>query len=1553
MVGQIQGFQLAPQQRRLWLLQRDGTRYSAVCAVLLQGELRRERLRTALQTIIERHQALRTTFQRLPGMKLPVQVVDAQGALAWQVVDLGALGTQEQEQRSAQLFDAQHAAFDLARGPLCRAVLIVLGQRRHVLLVGLPSLCADAWTLKNLVQELGPAYAAQVRGGALPAEAAQYLQFAEWQNELLKEADADAGRAYWAQRADAALAALTLPFEATPGAGCFVPAVVAQRISPEVAAQIAAVAQQSSVANVVLACWQTLLWRLTGQPSIVMGAGCDGRAYEELYGAFGLFARWVPIHGRFAPNLRFGDVLQTLTEALAEAYEWQDYFVLERAVADEAEQTPFFGFGFEYEQRAAEQSAAGVTFTVYRQASCFEPFKLKLTCVQADGALSVDFHYDTRFFSSQTVMRLSQHYLQLVAHAVADPTALVSELDILGDAERHRLLIDLNATAADYPRSACIHELFAQQAARTPDAVAIVAGAQSLAYGELNRRANQLAHFLRARGVGPDVIAGLHMQRSPELMIGLLGVLKAGGAYLPLDLEYPPERLAFMMQDSRAPMLLITTHDEGRRTKDEGRVQPVVLHPSAFAGQVVDLHADWALIAREPDTNPPASARPDNLAYVIYTSGSTGAPKGTLIAHRGLVNYLSWCTRAYALAEGTGAPVHSPLGFDLTVTSLFAPLLVGQRVLLLPEDQGIDALGIALLSAHDLSLVKLTPSHLEIINGQAQAKLIAGRTRSIILGGEALWSEHIAFWRTHAPATRLINEYGPTEAVVGCCVYEVPAALPAGAIPIGRPIANTQLYLLDARYQPVPVGVAGELFIGGDGLARGYLGRPDLTAERFVPNPFATPDDDRRPTNDESAARPGVRRPASGVRLYRTGDLARCLPDGDIEYLGRIDQQVKLRGFRIELGEIEALLLQHPAVRESVVIARADASPASGHPEQRLVAYLVLRPGESPTVSELRRFLQTRLPDYMLPSAFVVLAALPLTPNGKLDRRGLPAPDSARPDLDDAFVAPRDRIEEALAAIWATVLRLERVGIHDNFFALGGDSILSIQVIAKAHQAAIHLTPRQMFQHQTIAELAAVADTAAPALAEQGPVSGPVLLTPIQRHFFEQDLPAPQHFNQALLLTPRRPLAAMPLVQALAALLAQHDALRLRFARSDAEWQANNAPHEDQAVFTAISLAQLAAAEQGPALSAAAGELQRQLDLAEGPLLRAALFELGADRQRLLLIVHHLAMDGVSWRVLLDDLQLAYEQLAAGDALTLPPKTTSYQQWAERLASYAQGEALQAERDYWRSFGAQPISALPRDYASGANTVESARTVRVALDAEETRALLQEVPAAYHTQINDALLTALVQAVGGWSGAARLLLDLEGHGREDLFADVDLSRTVGWFTTLYPVLLDVRGAAGPGAALQAVKEQLRAVPQRGIGYGVLRYLAADAAVRALPAAEIKFNYLGQVDQVVGATDGLFGGARESSGPTRDPRGRRTHVIEVTGITAGEQLVLEWNYSATLHEQATITALAQGYLTALRELIAHCLAPEAGGYTPSDFPEMALTQAELDDLIAEL
>jgi non-ribosomal peptide synthase protein (TIGR01720 family) len=716
--------------------------------------------------------------------------------------------------------------------------------------------------------------------------------------------------------------------------------------------------------------------------------------------------------------------------------------------------------------------------------------------------------------------------------------------------------------------------------------------------------------------------------------------------------------------------------------------------------------------------------------------------------------------------------------------------------------------------------------------------------------------------------------------------------------------------------------------------------------------------------------------------LYRTGDRVRYRADGTLEFLGRLDEQVKLRGYRIELGEVETVLGQHPLVRDCVVVARDDE--AAG---KRLVAYVVegsgvrgqgsevetaavemarravstprtvLIPDPRSLTPTLRAFLSARLPAYMVPSAFVLLAALPLTIHGKVDRHALPVPETSRPADADDFAAPRSAVEEALADIWATVLRLDRVGIHDNFFALGGDSILSIQIVARASQAGVHLTPKQLFQHQTIAELAAIAGAASATIAEQGVVAGPIPLTPIQRWFFARSLPEPQHFNLALLLTVLQPVRVGLFEQALHHLLMHHDALRLRFMHTDAGWQQSNRAAEPCPSLLRVDLTALPPAQRGAALEATANILQASLDLADGPIMRAALFDYAADQPgRLLLVIHHLAVDGVSWRILLEDVQTVYSQLCVGEVARLPPKTTSFRHWAERLVRYAETETVRAEFAYWLAEPRREVAPLPVDYAAGPNSVASARSVASTLDVEETRALLQQVPTVYQTQINDVLLTALAQASMEWTGLPTLLVDLEGHGREELFADIDLTRTVGWYTTIYPVLLDLRQAAGAGAALKAIKEQLRAVPQRGIGYGVLRYLSSDEErvrqLAGLPQVEIGFNYLGQVDAAAGG-GGLFGPAPESSGASQSAHGLRSHLLEISAVIAGERLQLVWTYSDQFHRRTTIERLAQGYLRALRALIVHCRSQIAGGYTPSDFPEARVSQKELDTLVAKI
>ena len=828
--------------------------------------------------------------------------------------------------------------------------------------------------------------------------------------------------------------------------------------------------------------------------------------------------------------------------------------------------------------------------------------------------------------------------------------------------------------------------------------------------------------------------------------------------------------------------------------------------------------------------------------------------------------------------------------------------------------------------------MKLTPTHLDLLAQLVPGRGAVGPTRAFVVGGEALTGRSLAFWRSHAPGTRLINEYGPTETVVGCCAYEVSAqAATTESVPIGRPIANTQVYLLDRRLRPVPVGIPGELYVGGAGLARGYLNSPALTAVKFIPHPFSD---------------------APGARLYKTGDLARRLPDGDLEFLGRLDQQVKVRGFRIELGEVEAALRQHPAVQQAVVLAREDVPG-----ESLLVAYLVA--SAAPPASEWRRFLREKLPDYMIPSAFLLLPGLPLTPNGKLDRNALPAPDRARPLAEEAYVAPRTSAEEMLAGIWAEVLGVERVGAHDNFFDLGADSILSMLVVARARQAGLQLTPKQVFQHQTIYELAALVGTAAPAPAEQGPVTGPVPPTPIQLWFLERDLPAPHHYNQSFLLEVPPLLEPEPWERAVRHLLRHHDTLRLRLVRTASGWvQAIAAP--DQATPLGVwDLAGLSRDEQSAAITATATKLQAELNLSDGPVLYVGLFRLGAHAtDRLLVIAHHLAVDAVSWRILFEDLYGACRQDLAGDEWWPPPKTSSFKDWAGRLAGYAQSDALAAEAAYWLAPPRAHVAPLPVDYSSGreANTVATAGRVSVALTVAQTRSLLEEVPPVYRTRIDDVLLTALALSLAPWTGERSLLVDLEGHGREGLFADVDLSRTVGWFTTLYPVLLDPGDAGHPGKALVSIKEQLRCVPRRGIGYGLLRYLARDPAtvakLKAFPPAEVLFNYLGRLDLMLANVPG-WGLAPESAGPTRDPRGKRTHLLEIDGFVLGGQLQLQWTYGQNVHRRATVELLAHGFREALLHLIDHCRSPEAGRATPSDFPLAKLDERQLDKLSSVL
>jgi amino acid adenylation domain-containing protein len=1034
MQTQIESYRLSPQQRRFWQLQRieQSQSYGSQCVVALDGALSEINLKEAVYTLVNRYEILRTSLELTPGLRWPVQAVSDTPSLSWNQVDLRGLGQQEQNERLATLYrEERRRAFGVGNETQPRFLLAVLAPNKRVLLITLPAHCADRRSLENFVRELAECYVDCRQDKRNADEPMQYVQFSEWQNELLEGEDAEAGAEFWRKEYPGNIPALSPLFE-NKTAAAYETQSISLPLDSDVVARLNEAAARVEVTPemFLLGCWQGLLWRLTGQTEITVARVFDGRKYEELHDALGLFARHLPVRARLDENTRLSEVVRQTSESISEIDEWQEYFDFEAAEGDAV--PGFLAVSFEFAEEARPHTSGGVTFSIIQQDICFEPSKLQLTCTGGRNSLVTKFTYDARLYEADAVERLARQYHTLLASAATQPTSAVARLDMLTAADKEHLFFALNDTVREYRRDVCLHELFEEQAARTPDAIALTFKDQTLTYSQLNQRANQLAHYLKRQGVGPESMVGLMIERSPEMAVGLLGILKAGGAYVPLDPSYPQDRLSFMLEDSGADVLLTQ--------KDLAETLP------GCAAQVVLIDTERERLDDESTGDPVRGVRPENVAYVIYTSGSTGRPKGVMVTHQGVVNYLSWAINAYAVEDGNGAPVHSPVGFDLTVTSLLCPLVAGRGVKLIPEDEGVEGLSKALLEARNFSLVKITPSHLEVLRQWLPEDKLAGRVNALIIGGEALFAEAISYWRTHAPETRLINEYGPTETVVGCCVYEVEAeSTSGGAVPIGRPIANTQLYVLDQYWQPVPFGATGELYIGGDGVARGYLNRPDLTAEKFIPDPFSG---------------------EPGARLYRTGDLARYLPDENLEFLGRNDAQVKVRGFRIELGEIEASLSQHPEVREAVVVARED-----GTGDARLVAYVVAQRPNIPG-HEMRAYLKERLPEYMVPSAFVMLDKLPLTANGKVDRRALPAPGSARPALDRAYVAPRSMVEEVLAAVWAEVLRIERVGIEDNFFDLGGDSIRSVRVVALAKERGLNFTVQELFRSQTIAQLA-------------------------------------------------------------------------------------------------------------------------------------------------------------------------------------------------------------------------------------------------------------------------------------------------------------------------------------------------------------------------------------------------------------------------------------------------------------------------------------------------
>jgi amino acid adenylation domain-containing protein/non-ribosomal peptide synthase protein (TIGR01720 family) len=1513
----------------------------------IRGDLNVAAFEQAWRQVMERHAVLRSAFI-WEEVDEPLQAVFRDVGTPLELQDWRGGQRAEQEERlQSHLAEILLRGFELSRPPLQRLTLIQMSDEVSEFIWSYHHLLLDGWSVSLILGEIITLYEAFCQGQKPQLEKSRpYRDYIAW----LKRQDQAEAEAFWRK----ALKGFTPPASLSMNGAHDDLAgrqedyeSLQMRLSKETAEKLDAFARRHrlTVNTVAQGAWALLLSCYSGEQDVVFGEVVSGRP-ADLAGSesmVGMFINSLPVRAQLSHETSVLSWLERLQARQIEArrYEYTP-LVKVREWSEAPSGLPLFESIVVFEnptmgvRLGRQEGSPEISYSTHYATVTGYP----LTVVIEPGpeGVSVGFTYDRRHFESDAIQRMQMRFQTLLEGVLADPERRLSDLPLLTEAERRELLVDWNRTANDFSEDNRLHRLFEAQVERTPNAIAVVFEEKKLTYRELNARANRLAHYLRAQGVGteaPELLVGVCLDRSLEMIVAILGVLKAGGAYVPLDPAYPKERLAFMLEDSQASVLL-TQQSRVEDRKDDAIFDPrsSILDPRC---KVICLDAVEERLAGECAENLASGATAETAAYVIYTSGSTGRPKGVIVSHRAVSNHMLWLRDHFGLNAADIFLQKTAFSFDASGTEFFAPLLVGARLIMArPGGHQDGAYLSGMITERGVTILQLVPSLLRALLDEPEFAKCRS-LRRVICAGESLPAELQDRFRACLDA-ELHNFYGPTEAAIDVTCWPHPHAAGRAIVPIGRPIDNTQIYLSNGDLRPVPVRAPGELYIGGDNLARGYLKGPELTAERFIPNPFGS---------------------EPGARLYKTGDLARYMSDGNIEFLGRIDHQVKVRGFRIELGEIESALNHHPSVRESVVIAQDDK-----HGNKRLAAYVVTDPAAAvsePSSKELREFIKTKLPEYMAPSAFVLLDALPLTPNGKVDRRALLALNGSRPDSRDSSEvarAPRNRVEEILAGVWSQVLGVKQVGIHDDFFEMGGDSILSIQVVGKANQQGLRVTPKHIFQHPTIAELATVVSTAVTIQAEQGLVTGQVPLTPIQHWFFEQNLPEPHYWNHAILLDVRQAPDASLLEQAVGRLLAHHDALRLRFERLESGWRQNNAgwDEEDRSSipFARFDLSDVPERERGAVIEARAEELQESLNLSQGPLLRVALFDLGPRQSsRLLILIHHLAVDGVAWRILLEDLMTAYQQLSRGENAQLPPKTTSFRDWARKLAEYARTAELKQESGYWLAPARVRAPGLPMDYPEepGANTEASARVVSVSLTVEETRALLQEVPNAYRTQINDLLLTALAQSFSQWTESRTLLVDLEGHGREAIFDDVDLSRAVGWFTTIFPALLNL-DALEPGEAIKSIKEQLRAIPNRGVGYGLLRYLSGDeeiaARLRQLPQAEVSFNYLGQFDQLL-PEGALFGPATESAGPAHSPRGSRRYPLEINSFISGGRLQLEWTYSERIHRRETIEGLAQNYSSALRALIAHCLSTEAGGYTPSDFPLANLERSKLDRL----
>ncbi|MEG4530220.1 amino acid adenylation domain-containing protein [Microcoleus sp. D2_18a_D3] len=1498
-------FPLSFAQQRLWFFEQltpGNFTYHILAGVGLTGTLDARALDRSLNELVKRHEVLRTAFKTINGQ--PVQAIASNLELKILEIDLRSLPETERSREVERLIAAEaKLAFDLSQAPLLRAKLLHLSDSNWVLLLSTHHIISDAWSMGIFIQELATFYQAfsTSQPSPLPELSVQYADFASWQRQWLQGEVLETQLAYWKKQLGGNLPVLNLPTDRPRSAvQTFRGAVHKFTIPKAIAEEIAQLSQRekATLFMTLLAAFKTLLYRYTGQEDILVGSPIANRNRREIEEVIGLFANTLVFRTNLSSNPTFKELLARVREVALGAYNHQDlpFEKLVEIIHHERDlsHNPLFQVLFSLRNvRTPQIKLPGVTLSSLEIERKTARFDLALDLEEGLEGINATLEYSEDLFDASTARRIAGHFLTLLESIAANPEQRISTLPMLTKPEQQQLLFEWNNTQSEIPKNQCVHELFEAQAERTPDAIAVVFKNEYLTYLELNKKANNLASYLQKIGVNREVLVGIYVERSLEMMVGLLGILKAGGAYVPLDPAYPPERLGFMLEDAKISVLL--TQKKLLETLPKN------------SASLVFLDADWEGISScdEPVVGLQNSS---NLAYVIYTSGSTGKPKGVQISHASAVNFLSSMRQQLAIADRDVWLAVTSLSFDIAALELFLPITTGSRVVVASREVASNGEKLLeTLTNSGATVMQATPASWKMLlaagwQGNNQLKILCGGealprqlANQLLLRGAAVW-----------------NLYGPTETTIWSTLYQVDGK--DESVSIGRPIANTQIFILDRYLMPVPVGVFGELHIGGAGLSRGYLNRPELTAEKFIPNPFA----------EDGIHASFILHPSSLIlseRLYKTGDLARYLPDGNIEFMGRSDHQVKVRGFRIELGEIEAVLSQYPAVREAIALVRED-NPG----DQRLVAYIVanseLKTQDSELINDLRCYLKQKLPQYMMPSAFVLLEAMPLTPNGKIDRRSLPAPNKNTAEFESNFAEPRTPDEQLIAEIWAEVLGLERVGLHDNFFELGGHSLLATQAISRLREAfQIEVPLRSLFESPTVAT---VTESLLQYRAEQKRKAPPIKRVSRQGElplsfaqqrlwFLDQLQPGNPAYNIPAAVRLKGALNVAVLEQTFQEIIKRHEALRTTFKSVEGR-PAQVIISSFNFTLPIVNLRELSQAErEAEAMRLAAEEARQPFDLTKWPLLRVTLLHLDETEYLLLLTVHHIVADGWSMGVLVREVAALYEAFGSGKPSPLPELSVQYADYAVWQTNWLQGEVLEAKLADWKQQLGQilPPLQLPAKQPRSAVSSNEAEIQEFQLSGQVSEAL-KALSRQQNVTLFMTLLAALQTLLYRYTNQEDIVVGTDLANR----TQVETEALIGFFVNILVLRTDMRGNPTFRQLLDRVREvTLKAYTHQDLPFDKLvEELRPDRTLSQTPLFQVLFvmqNAPMPTLEMAGLT--LIPVASDSGTAKFDL------ALFVSETETG--IVGSWKYNSDLFDRETIAQMSNRFETLLGSIVA--------------------------------